>query len=989
MALRSLLRLGAALGLFAIVRDPVRTAGKLPFRDPSVPLDRRVDDLLGRLTPRERISLLHQYQPAIARLGVASFKTGTEALHGVAWSMDVDAKGATVTARGTVFPQAVGLASTWDPALLERVGSVVGDEVRGYHAENPRVWGLNVWAPVVNPLRDPRWGRNEEGYSEDPTLTAAMAVAYATGLRGEDPDHLKTAPTLKHYLANNNEVRRDTTSAGLRPRVEHEYERPAFEAAVAADAATGVMASYNLVNGRPATVNPGLNTVVRSWTGRDLLNVTDSSAPSMLAGPQAYLPDLPHAYAAALKAGVDVFTTEDTDAGPTVAAIDDALAQGLITEADVDTAVRHILSIRFRLGEFDPGGGRYGSIGKDVVDGPEHRRLARRAASAAMVLLKNAHGALPLSAATTRKVAVVGPLAGTIYTDWYSGGLPYRVTPVDGIRERLGDGAVVAAEGADRVALRNVATGRYVTAGGGPDGAALKEGPAAAGDAELFDVFDWGQGVLTLRSVANGRYVGYDWTNFVNDQEQPNGWFVQQQFKLEPQDDGTFLLRYAGYEAGRPWFGPKTCLAPDDDGTLVLTTADQAARFARETVTSGVEAAVAAAKAADVAVVVVGSMPFINGREEHDRTDLNLAEGQHELVRAVAGANPDTVLVLQNSYPTTINWEQEHVPAILWTTHAGAETGNALADVLFGDVSPAGRLTQTWPRSADDLPDILDYDVIKARATYMYSTAEPLYPFGHGLGYTTFAYEGLELAAGSVGPGGVVEARVTVANTGAVDGDEVVQLYTRQRSSRVEQPLRRLRAFRRVHLRAGERATVTLAFPAAELAFWDVTRGRWVVESAVHDVMAGASSADIRRTAALEVAGETIPPRDLSRVTRAADFDDYRGVVLVDETKAGGDAVGGTGAGDWICFAGADLRAGATGLTARVAATAAGAIEVRLGSPGGTLAGTAEVPATGGVYSYRSVTAPLVPAPGVHDVYLVFTGDLRISDFSLSPGEGR
>ncbi|MFC4589403.1 glycoside hydrolase family 3 protein [Sphaerisporangium corydalis] len=984
MSLRRPLWLAAVFGLLiTLLAVPARAAADLPFRDPALPLNTRIDDLIGRLTLTEKISLLHQYQPAIPRLGIGLFKTGTEALHGVAWSTNIDDGGNVVTAKGTVFPQAVGLASTWDTELVKRVGAAVGNEARGFNAVNPRVWGLNLWAPVVNLLRDPRWGRNEEGYSEDPALTGAISVAYGSGIEGDDPDHLRAAPTLKHYLANNNEVRRDTTSSSLRPRVEQEYDQAAFRPAIAADAATGVMASYNLVNGRPATVNPDLNDVARSWTSRALLNVTDAGAPNNLTGSQAYYPALAEADAAALKAGIDSYTTDNTDAGPTTTAITTALAQGLLKKSDVDTAVRHILAVRFRLGEFDPGGGPYGGIGKEAIDTPQHRSLNRQTAAEAMVLLKNAGATLPLGA-SARKVAVIGPLEKTLYTDWYSGEMPYRVTPLEGIKERLGPGGTVTdTEGADRIALKDVATGRYVTAGTGT-GAVLKEGATTAGDTERFDAFDWGQGILTLRSAANGKYVGYNWSNFVNDQDQPNGWFVQQQFKLEPQPDGTQLLRYAGYETAYDWFGPNKYLKADADGTLVLTTADQAARFAKETVASGVDAAVAAAKGADVAVVVVGSMPFINGREDHDRTDMNLAEGQEALVKAVRKANPRTVVVLENSYPATIGWEQANVPAILWTTHAGAETGHALADVLFGDANPAGRLTQTWPRSAADLPDNLDYDIVKTRATYLYSTARPLYPFGHGLSYTTFGYQDLRLAAGPVRPDGRVEASVKVTNTGRVAGDEVVQLYTHQRSSRAVQPEKQLRAFRRVHLAAGQSKTVTLSFRAADLALWDVTRGRWVVERSAHDVMVGGSSDDVRRRATLEVQGETIPARDLFRVTRAAGFDDYQGVELVDETKASGDAVGGTATGDWISFAGADLGRGATGLRAGVAATAAGRIEVRLGSPAGRLLGTATVPATGDVRSYVTVTAPLARTGGVHDVYLVFTGDVRVRDFALT-----
>lgn len=225
----AMLSASAALALaLSLGAGPARAADDYPFRDPSLPLAQRIDDLLGRLTPDEKVAMLHQYSPAIDRLGIKMFKTGTEALHGVAWSTDYTNNGAVVTAKGTVFPQAVGLASTWDTGLIKRVGSAVGDEARGFHADNPTVWGLNLWAPVVNLLRDPRWGRNEEGYSEDPTLTGAISTAYGSGLEGDDPDHLKAAPTLKHYLANNNEAGRDVTSSELPPRVKHEYDEAAF-----------------------------------------------------------------------------------------------------------------------------------------------------------------------------------------------------------------------------------------------------------------------------------------------------------------------------------------------------------------------------------------------------------------------------------------------------------------------------------------------------------------------------------------------------------------------------------------------------------------------------------------------------------------------------------------------------------------------------------------------------------------------------------------
>ncbi|MEO3829056.1 glycoside hydrolase family 3 C-terminal domain-containing protein [Actinomadura sp. B10D3] len=973
--------LAAALAAPLAWTAPAAARETPPFRNPRLPVAARVDDLLGRLTLDEKVSLLHQYQPAIPRLGIGRFKTGTEALHGVAWSTDVHNGGAVVTAKGTVFPQSVGLGATWDPALLKRIGSAVGDEARGYNSENPDVWGLQLWAPVVNLLRDPRWGRNEEGYSEDPLLTGLLATAYGRGIEGDDPDRLRAAPVLKHYMANNNEIRRDQTSSSLRPRVKKEYDEVPFKIPLTRDAATGIMTSYNLVNGRPATVTPDAGGLVRSWSDRTLFNVTDAGAPNGLINAQAYYPDLPSGDAAVLKAGVDSFTTDDTNSSITINAVKEALSRGLLAESDVDRAVRHILGIRVRLGEFDPGGGPYGKITEDVVDSPAHRALARKAATEQMVLLKNQGGTLPLS---TGKVAVVGPLSNTLYTDWYSGSLPYKVTPLDGIRKRAA--SVATSEGVDRIALKDVGTGKYI-AGGTGAGAVLKTGPTSSADATTqFDVFDWGQGIVTLRSVANGKTVGrYNWgDNFANDQDQPNNWFVQQMFKLEKQDDGDYLLRYAGYEKAYDWADPaKTYVKTQDDGTLALTTKDDASRYAKDAVSSGVDSAVKAATGADTAVVVVGSMPFINGREDHDRTTMALAEGQSELIKAVRKANPNTVVVVENSYPTTLTWEQENIPAILWTSHAGAETGNALASVLFGDESPSGKLPQTWYRSESDLPDILEYDIIKTDRTYQYFKGQPLYPFGHGLSYTSFRYGKPKLSSRSVGRDGTVTVTVPVTNTGKKAGDEVVQLYTHQRDSRVKQPVKRLRAFAKVHVEPGKTVPAKLRLAASDLAIWDVTRNRWAVEKSGHDLLIGSSSTDIRQRATLAVRGETIPDRDLAKPTRAADFDDQNGIELVDETKTAGDAVAGA-AGSWLKFADADLGRSAGTVTARVAGTSATTVQVRLDRPDGPLAGTLAVPSTGDTYAYKEITAQLSNARGNHDVYLVFTGETRLSTFSLT-----
>ncbi|SDT44383.1 glycoside hydrolase family 3 protein [Actinoplanes derwentensis] len=963
---RGFAAIAVAVLLVPLLPDAAQAEPALEFRDPSLPLTARVDDLVSRLTLDEKISLLHQYQPAIPRLGISLFKSGTEALHGVAWSNDHRNNSAKIDATATVFPQAVGLASTWDPELIERVGSAVGDELRGFHRQNPEIWGLNAWAPVVNLLRDPRWGRNEEGYSEDPLLTGAIAAAYGDGLQGDDPNHLKVAPTLKHYAAYNNETLRDRTSSNVPQRVLNEYDRKPFEIALKNGSATGVMAAYNLINGRPATVDPDLGTLLRDWSDQRLFNVSDAWAPTNLTGSQAYFATQAEANAAVIKAGLDSFTVNDTNAEPTTTAIRQALERGLLTEADVDSSVGNALSIRFRLGEFDPDGGPYAGISPSVIDSPAHRALARKTAAEAAVLLKN-DGILPLQAGGS--VAVVGPTADKLYSDWYGGQLPYRVSILDGLTERAS--SVSTGTGADRIALREVTTGRYVTAGATGVGVTESSPTPAA----QFDTVDWGDGVSTLRNVANGKLVSYNWGPFAANADEPGGWFVQQQFRQEQQADGTFVLHYVGYETQESWFPPNHYVTVGADGNLTLGAAGAAgaARFTRELLVDGVATAAAQAKKAKTAVVVVGTDPFVAGREVHDRAGLGLGARQEALIKAVRAANPRTVVVVQSSYPQTINWAQAHVPGILWTTHAGAETGHAVADVLYGDVNPAGRLTQTWYRSADQLPgDMLEYDIIRSKQTYLYSSAKPLYPFGHGLSYTSFTYGQPSVRQGMV--------TVTVTNTGKRAGAEVVQLYTHQRTSRDATPVKQLRGFQKVSLRPGRSATVSIPLAQSDLARWDQTRQRWVVETSVHDVLLGASANDIRARTTLAVKGSVIPPRDLSRPTRAETFDAYAGVRLLDETTSSGTVVGAVATGDWLAFKDAALRGGRT-VTATASGT--GTVQVRLGSPAGRLLGTATLTDTGGVYTYRTVTAPLARFSGRSTVYLVPSPGLRLATFSI------
>ncbi|MBQ1026404.1 glycoside hydrolase family 3 C-terminal domain-containing protein [Micromonospora sp. C95] len=806
------------------------------------PIRDRVEDLLTRLTLPEKIGLLHQWQAPVHRLGLPGFRTGTEALHGVAW-----------LGPATVFPQALGLASSWNPDLVRAVGDAVGEEVRAKHHADPQRVGLNVWAPVVNPLRDPRWGRNEEGWSEDPWLTGRLATAYAQGLRGGHPERLRTAPTVKHFLGYNNETDRATTSSDLPPRVLHEYELPAFRAPLAADAAVAAMASYNLVDGVPAHLSPLIDGELRRWAPGEVLVVGDAGAVSNIAGVQGHLPDHVEGFAAALRAGIDSFTEDDADSAPTRRHLTEALDRGLITASDVDRAVRRVLTVRLRLGDLDPPHtGPYAATGPEVIDCPAHRHLARAAARQSVVLLRN-RGLLPLSPGL--RIAVLGPLADAVHTDWYSGTLPYAVSTVRGLTQRLP--TVTTHSGADRIMFR--VGDRYVGCTDQAEGGPLSVGA----DPASFDVFDWGRDTVALRAVGNGRHVGVDDDGaLVNDRSGPGGWVVRETFQFDPLPDGTVLLRHLATDR---------YVAVDEHGRLRVNGDDRAGTgLVIEVVTDGATRAAELAAAADVAVVTVGNHPMVNGRETEDRLDLALPARQEAMLRAVHAANPRTVLVVTSSYPYALGWAQRHLPAVLWSAHGGQEHGNALAEVLLGDADPGGRLTQTWYADAAELPDLLDYDVIGADSTYLYYRGEPLYPFGHGLSYAEFDYRDLRLSATSVRVGEEVGVSVDVTNTSDRPGVEVVQLYTRQRRSRVKQPLRQLRDFARIVLAPGERRTVTLRLRSAELSWWDADAGTFVVEDATHTVLVGRSATDVRLVGAVAVRGEPLTPPARPHATSGA-----------------------------------------------------------------------------------------------------------------------
>lgn len=663
----------------------------------------------------------------------------------------------------------------------------------------------------------------------------------------------------------------------------------------------------------------------------------------------------------------------------------------------MDAAVRRQLSVRFRLGEFDAGHDPY-AVAADTVaefDTPEHRALAREAAEQAVVLLKN-DGVLPL--APDARVAVVGLLADECKLDWYSGTLIHRSTPLEGLYERFGADRVSFAEGVDRVRLRT-ADGTFLHVPPSDDAPAEAHGTEGALDPALLagrtdltplttDVtgtelalVDWGGGVLTLRAP-DGRYLSVAEDGFVRaSADQPGGWVVQETFRLEPHANG-HLLRHSGTGRLVQVAADGVKVAADSAGDPAETddtadTADTAAGvFELVVAERGEDAVTRAAAGADVVVVVAGNDPHINGRETEDRTTLRLPAHQERLLRAARAANPATVLALVSAYPYAV--DVEPLPAVLWTAHGGQAAGTALARVLAGDVSPAGRLPQTWYADDADLPGLLDYDVIGGRQTYLYFEGTPLFPFGHGLSYASFGYAGLTARVRD----GAVSVSFTVTNTGKVAADEVAQLYVRAADPSVPRPRRELLAHRRFTLTPGASDRVSFEVPLSALAFWDVAHDRWRLEPGPYDLLVGASSEDVRLSATVAVDGEPAAPRPVGDCgLEAADFDEQSGTEIVDRTKMTGDAVtpaaGGTGE---LLYRACDFGTGVTRVTVSVAG--GGTVEAALDGGPWTAVLSPAAP-TAGPYDYVELDGSLT-AEGVHDLRIRLRGSLRLAHVGFS-----
>lgn len=940
----------------------MKSTATYPFQQIDVPLNERVQDLLSRLTLAEKVSLMPQYQAAIERLGVGGYKHGTEAAHGISW-----------LGKATSFPQPSGLACTWNPELLKEIGAAIGDEARAFYKKNPTVNGLTLWAPTVDMERDPRWGRTEEAYGEDPELTGRLSTSLVQGIQGDHPVYLKAVATLKHFLGNNNEIDRGVGSSSIDPRNMREYYLEAFKPAFLEGGAQSMMTAYNSVNGVPVILHPAVMDIVKGEWEMDGFIVSDAGDLFGIVKDHHYYESFAQSMAESIKNGIDSVTEETEE---TIKVIHEALDQGLLNEADLDRALANTFRVRFRLGEFDPEElNPYAGIDDSVVLSKEHAKLSLAAAKESIVMLKNDNETLPLSKSELSKVAVIGPLGDEAFRDWYSGTLAYGVTPLQGVIKKLPGKQVAFASGADQIILTSAADGKVLGITGEDGRLAVLSETLEHG--ELLRHTAWGWASHTLQSTSRGQYVTLSEAETLTvSADEIYGWYVKESFNLVPDVEGAVSLR--------TWNDKLISINPDN-GTLQVADQDAAVSahsFHKNIVVDGLQAAVEAAKAAEVAVVFVGNHPLINGKEEIDRPDIVLPEEQENLVKAVYAANPNTVVVIVGSYPISSSWIDEHIPAVLYTSHSGQELGNAVADVLFGDYSPSGKLNMTWYRSVEQLPDLLDYDIIKGKRTYMYFDGEPLYPFGHGLSYTQLSYSSLHLSSKELEQDGMLNISVQVDNTGDVDGDEVVQLYVQALASRVRRPIKQLKGFEKVHIAAGQSQTIEFSLPVAELAFWDVTREQYCVENGEYSILIGRSSADIQLTEKVIIHGETIPARNLYVSTQAENYDDYEGVYL-DECKAGGASIHPVKDGAWIAFNDVLLDKGAVGFEALVSSVKGGSIEIRTESPAGELAGTVSVLSGGVQQQWASVVAEATINAATTNVYLVFTGEVLLSRFQF------
>lgn len=841
-----------------------------PFWNQDLPNDVRIKDMLSRLTVDEKISLLIETSPGVPRLGIPKYYMGNEALHGVVRP-----------GKFTVFPQAIGLAATWNSDLLYQVTTAISDEARGRWNElekgklqNEMYSDLLVfWSPDLNLARDPRWGRTQETYGEDPFLCSQLAVAFVKGLQGDDPKYLKVVATPKHFTANNEEHNRFSCNAQMTERSLREYYLVPFEFAVKEGKAQSVMSAYNAINGIPSTASKKLLTdILRNEWGFNGYVVSDCGAPGFMVTDHKYLNSFEESAVACMNAGLDLEC--GGFCGPNCFVYRDhlksALDKGFISLSQVDSAVYRVFRARFKLGIFDRdlSANPYNSISSSVVGSKKHQQLALESARQSIVLLKNENNILPLDKSTIKSVAVFGPNSANCVFGGYSAkeSANEPVSVLQGLKNKLEPHVqinYVPWDEKNEIGMPVIPKEYLHT----------KSSKQTGLWAEYFNNKDL-TGTPKTR-IDNG-------IDFNPKQQAPDPLIPEGEKSMRwtgiliPKKSGEYTLAVDSKDGVRLYVEGKLLIdkwivrQESRDTVKIDLVAGNEYRIRLEYFSSNGEALAQlrwktpgsktedfyskekeVASKSDYVIAVLGLNTLIED-EGQDKKDLNLPKNQEDFIREIYKANPRTIVVLEAGSPLAISWINDHIPTIVNAWYAGEQGGNAIADVLLGDYNPAGRLPITYYKSTDDLLPFDDYEIMKGR-TYMYSDKTPLYPFGFGLSYTRFEYYDLKLSKPVINTTDSLLVSVKIKNAGNYDGDEVVQLYVKNKASKQREPIRALKGFQRINLKKGETRTVQITLASADLRTFDERKNKFVVDAGAYEIQLGASCEDIRLKAPLKV----------------------------------------------------------------------------------------------------------------------------------------
>ena len=851
------------LGSTVVAQEPAYLNTKLSFEE-------RAEDLISRMTLEEKVSQMLDQAPAIERLGIHEYNWWNEALHGVARS-----------GLATSYPQAIGLAATWNEDLIFEMATAISDEARAKHHEYARngtyhrYQGLTIWSPNINIFRDPRWGRGQETYGEDPFLTGRIAYNFIQGLQGDDPEYLKTVATVKHFAVHSGpEPERHEFNAVVGERDFWETYMPMFETGIVDGGAYSLMCAYNRVNGEAACASDELlMDILRDRWNFDGFVVSDCWALNDIHNDHALAKDAVEASAMALRSGTDL------ECGTSVyTRLAEAVEAGYITEKQIDVSLKRLFTARFKLGMFDsPEEVAYQSIPYSVVDSDEHKELALKVARESIVLLKN-EGVLPLRK-DLKKIAVIGPNADQelIMLGNYNGMPSEIVTPLEGIKEAVSKQTEVlyslGSELVDEYPVVEPVNSSVFRTLNGNEG--LTFTLSSTVDSKLVTVRtvtsvaeDWGENAPhpeldedsfiarwtgKLLPEATGEYkfqvsstlkfeVLIDGEVIVNSE---NNWGNEHDFPAPETSEFIYL------EKGKTYDFKIEAEDSKGDAQLFLEWARPANQLRDQ--------ALEMAKDADAVIFVMGLTPRLEGEEMAvdldgfrggDRTDIKLPEAQMNLMKEIHAFGKPTVLVLLNGSALALPWAKDHIPAIVEGWYGGQAGGEAIADVLFGDYNPAGRLPVTFYNSVEDLPPFEEYAM--ANRTYRYFEGDPQYPFGHGLSFTSFSYGELKVSNYSLIKADSVKVSVEIKNTGEFDGDEVVQLYVSFPGSKVKRPIKDLRGFRRIHLKKGESKHIEFLVYSKDLRYWDPDKDKWIFEVGPVEILVGSSSEDIRQRILIE-----------------------------------------------------------------------------------------------------------------------------------------